>query len=129
MFVSIEGLFAVWLNIHGELLHSTTVEFLHQGRKCDKLEMSGGHNVKMNVISFCLTNLKTVITSVTPRNIKRKEPLEIRHSILRKRNIVMFVTCQYLIIEKLSGFLFSKGLNTRQVGNLRGNLGIFLFEL
>jgi len=94
-----------------ELLHSTTAQFRHKGRKCDKLEMSEGHNVKLNVIASCLTNLKIVITSETPSKIKRNEPLDIRHCIFKKWNIVMFVMCEYLIVEKLSGFLFAKGLN------------------
>jgi len=112
-----------------ELLHSTMAEVLHKQRKCDKLEMSEGHNVKLNAITSCLTNLKTVITSETPGKIKRNEPLDILHCIFKKWNIVMFVTCEYLIVEKLSGFLFSKGLNTGQIEKLRGNLGIFLVEL
>ena len=76
---------------------------------------------------FC-DNLSAINISKSPIQHSRTKHIDIRHHFIRELVEEKIVTLEHVATELQLAGIFTKALDANQFENLRGKLGIFIYE-
>ena len=91
-------------------------------------QMLKEYNVKQDVMTLYYDNLSAI--NITKNHIQhsRTKHIDIRHHFIRELVEEKIVTLEHVTTERQLADIFTKALDANQFKNLRGHLGICLFE-
>ncbi|CAJ2654309.1 unnamed protein product [Trifolium pratense] len=113
-------------------LSTAEAEYIAAGSSCSQLlwmrQMLKEYSVEQDVMTLYCDNLSAINISKNPIQHSRTKHIDIRHHFIRELVEEKIVTLEHIASEEQLADIFTKALDASQFENLRGKLGICLFE-
>ncbi|CAJ2668305.1 unnamed protein product [Trifolium pratense] len=113
-------------------LSTAEAEYIAAGSSCSQLlwmrQMLKEYSVEQDVMTLYCDNLSAINISKNPIQHSRTKHIDIRHHFIRELVEEKIVTLEHIASEEQLADIFTKALDANQFENLRGKLGICLFE-
>ncbi|CAJ2665853.1 unnamed protein product [Trifolium pratense] len=113
-------------------LSTAEAEYIAAASSCSQLlwmrQMLKEYSVEQDVMTLYCDNLSAINISKNPIQHSRTKHIDIRHHFIRELVEEKIVTLEHIASEEQLADIFTKALDASQFENLRGKLGICLFE-
>ncbi|KAK2426944.1 putative mitochondrial protein [Trifolium repens] len=113
-------------------LSTAEAEYVAAGSSCTQLvwmkQMLKEYDVEQDVITLYCDNLSAINISKNPVQHSKTKHIDIRHHFIRDLVENKVVTLEHVGTKEQVADIFTKALDAVQFENLRGKLGICLFE-
>ncbi|KAK2451550.1 putative mitochondrial protein [Trifolium repens] len=113
-------------------LSTAEAEYIAAGSSCSQLvwmkQMLKEYDVEQDVITLYCDNLSAINISKNPVQRSKTKHIDIRHHFIRDLVENKVVTLEHVGTKDQVADIFTKALDAVQFENLRGKLGICLFE-
>ena len=86
------------------------------------------YNVTQNVMTLYCDNLSAINIYKNPIQHSRTKHIDIRHHFIRDLVEDKVITLEHVATDLQLADIFTKALDANQFENLRGKLGIYLYE-
>ena len=113
-------------------LSTAEAEYIAAGSSCSQLvwmkQMLTEYNVTQDVMTLYCDNLSTINITKNPIQHSRTKHIDIRHHFIRDLVENKVITLEHVATELQLADIFTKALDASQFENLRGKLGLCLYE-
>jgi hypothetical protein len=113
-------------------LSTAEAEYIAAGSSCSQLvwmkQMLTEYNVTQDVMTLYCDNLSAINISKNPIQHSRTKHIDIRHHFIRDLVEDKVIALEHVATELQLADIFTKALDANQFENLRGKLGICLYE-
>ena len=113
-------------------LSTGEAEYIVAGISCSQLvwmnQMLTEYNVKQGVMTLFYDNLNAINISKNHIQQSRTKHIDICHHFIREYVEEKIIALEHVATELQLASIFTKALDANQFENLRGKLGIFLYE-